>query len=304
MYYRIGRKNLALTVFVPYDCKNTCRFCASKRSYKEKKSDPGKVAESMKRVLYRTALPIKDVVFTGGEPMEDVNALKNLVKLVPKRMNIYINTTFIRKNMEEFVEMVNTCWAIKGVNISRHEETFERDEYMLDGIAKDEDIQRIKKPVRINCVEKGQNLQKIVERWEGKGVELSIRRDFRKPMTDTELHSPYDHTALALIESGFKFVGKTQCNVCDTTYFIKENGMRVQYHKGLMRTSIEDGFALEINDLIIDQAGDIAYDWEGCDTDRMKNIMRNSEKLYDEWDNHGQYEPGKYEPSTCGGAGC
>ena len=33
--YKVGRGNLAVTVFVPYDCPNHCPFCTSKDDYKD-----------------------------------------------------------------------------------------------------------------------------------------------------------------------------------------------------------------------------------------------------------------------------
>lgn len=44
MEFRCGRSNLALTVFVPYDCKNSCRFCTTKKSYEEKPANLAAVA--------------------------------------------------------------------------------------------------------------------------------------------------------------------------------------------------------------------------------------------------------------------
>lgn len=273
MIFRSGRNNLALTVFVPYDCKNSCRFCTTKKSYSEKKANLAAVADQMRNILYYYTFSITDVVFTGGEPMENVEALKILVEMIePLNKRVYINTTFTRKNMHEFVDLVNSNDTIRGVNISRHGETFEGDAYLFEDIAPDDAISKIKKPVRINCLDKGQNLKRIIDRWKGKGVELSIRRDYREPMTETQLHNPYDLTAMMLIKLGFVYAGKTQCNVCDTTIFEKE-GMIVRYHKGMERSSILGGSVLEFNDLIIDQAGSVAYDWKGSDDRIMRDML-------------------------------
>ena len=39
MNFTIGRDNLALTVFVPWDCGNNCFFCTSKQKYAAYKAD-------------------------------------------------------------------------------------------------------------------------------------------------------------------------------------------------------------------------------------------------------------------------
>lgn len=273
MIFKPGRNNLALTVFVPYDCKNNCKFCTTKESYREKPANLEAVSERLLFTLYYHTFPITDVVFTGGEPMENVKSLKGLIDLVePTRKKVYINTTFTRKNMQEFVELVNSNDVIQGINISRHGETIAHDMYMFEDIAADEEIENIKKPVRINCLDMGQNLERVIDRWKGKTVELSIRRDYRETMTEEQLHNPYDPTAMTLIKLGFSYAGKSQCNVCDTTIFKKE-GMIVRYHKGMEQSSILNGSTLEFNDLIIDQAGNIAYDWKNSNGRMMKEML-------------------------------
>lgn len=309
MEFRCGRSNLALTVFVPYDCKNSCRFCTTKKSYEEKPANLEAVADEMRGILYYYSFPITDVVFTGGEPMENVAALKRLIEMIePLNKKVYINTTFTKKNLQEFIDLVNGNDTIQGVNISRHGETFERDAYLLDDIAPDCEIAKIKKPVRINCLDKGQNLKRIIDRWNGKDVELSIRRDYREQMTDDQLHNPYDPTPMMLIDMGFSYVGKTQCNVCDTTIFERE-GMIVRYHKGLERSSILHGNTLEFNDLIIDQNGNFAYDWK----ESNERIVQEMKKEFNPFariflskpisSNHTQLYCGGRN-SYCGGSGC
>lgn len=309
MIFIPGRNNLALTVFVPYDCKNSCRFCTTKKSYKEKLADFASVADEMRGILFYYNFPITDVVFTGGEPMENVGALKRLIEMIePLNKKVYINTTFTRKNLQEFVDLVNSNDTIRGVNISRHGETFERDAYLFEDVAPDDAIANIKKPVRINCLDKGQNLERIIDRWKGKNVELSIRRDYREPITETQLHNPYDPVAMTLIKLGFVYAGKAQCNVCDTTIFEKE-GMIVRYHKGMERSSILNGNVLEFNDLIIDQAGNIAYDWK----ESNDRIMQEMKKEFNPFariflskpvsNNHTQSYCGGPN-SYCGGSGC
>ncbi len=274
----IGRNNLALTVFVPYDCKNNCKFCTSKESYKVEKPSIDNVKFQVKRFFEDFNYPIKDVVFTGGEPMYNITALKTLIKMIPSQYNIYINTTLINKNLNGFVDLVNKTENIKGVNISRHSESYEEDKKLFCDIAEDEKISLFEKPVRINCVLQGQDIEKIIKRWNGKGVELSFRKDFRIELTDEELHSPYDETALKINSLGYKFVKHTYCKVCDTTTFEKDGNI-VSYHKGKLNSSIRNESGLEINDLIIKQNGFFTYDWSAEDFETVYDIEKQFKKL-------------------------
>ena len=317
MLFSFGRENLALTVFVPYDCRNKCPFCSSKETYGTHRPSVDNVKYQLKRVLTEFNYPIKDVVFTGGEPMEDVGGLKELIDLVPPQYNIYINTTFTNRNIDEFVGFVNECPKIKGINISRHSETYEQDCALLCDIATDDKISTIQKPVRINCVVRNQNILKVIERWNGTGVHLYFRKDFNIEQDSTELHNPYDELTMKLVATGFSFKSHTQCNVCDTIIFEKD-GQIVAYHKGQKNSSIQTQEHLEINDLIIDQTGAFTFDWGKNDLriiseleqkhktiqqiamDNLKNIFQIA-PTYNVC--HPHYSCGGYNRG-CGGSGC
>lgn len=286
-----GRNNLALTVMVPYDRQNNCPFCTSKKMYQGKPGDAERVRPTLKALLEEYDFPIVDVVFTGGEPMADVDELKKLVALVPYGKNVYINTEFLMKDAWRFAEFVNNEPKIKGVNISRHEEEPDLERgtilHKSDGgtivdiqcskprtVVPDNFIKVfIRKPVRINVVLKGQDISRVLKRWRGEDVEVSLRRDFRKSMTPEELRNPYDETVVELIRLGFKPTGRTGCNVCETSSFEK-NGQLVRYHKGMLKTSIDHGDMLEYNDLIINHRGLPMYDWEDSGIKTMQAILR------------------------------
>ena len=59
----------------------------------------------------------------------------------------------------------------------------------------------------------------------------------------------------------------TFCNVCDTCIFYKMDGSKrefeIDYHRGLLKTSIKFGNIIEVNDLILLQNGKFCYDWDG-----------------------------------------
>lgn len=264
MSFVFGRENLALTIFVPFDCHNNCAFCTSKQTYKTDPPNVELVKAGVRSFFKDYRFPIKDVVFTGGEPMADIDILFELIDMIPSKYNVYINTTFTNKNLDDFVDLVNHCKKIKGVNISRHSETYEDDCRIFCNIAPDESIKRITKPVRINCVVGEQDIERVVSRWAYTGVELCFREDYTKFQNDeNHLHDPYGEVPIKLLQMGYQFHSHVQCNVCDTTRFIKEGNI-VSFHKGKHHSSILRQYELEINDLIIKQSGQFAYDWGEC----------------------------------------
>lgn len=258
--FLFGRNNLALTVFVPYDCQNSCPFCTTKKLYAN--VDDESVLYQVQHVFKDSTYPIKDVVFTGGEPMMNLALLKAFVDIVPKRCNVYINTCLMKRGLKEFSDYVNSEDKIKGINVSRHGETYEEDCRMLHDIALDDAMSLFAKPVRINCVVGSQDIDAVINRWKNKGVNLCFRKDYTIPQTQAELHDVYEPFMLDLINKGFKFDSHTQCNVCDTMRFVRD-GFTVAYHKGLEHSSIMSGDVLEINDLIIFPDGRMSYDWDG-----------------------------------------
>lgn len=273
MDFVFGRDNLALTVFVPWDCHNHCGFCTSKDSYRVNEPSLQNVKYQMRRFFQLYKFPVKDVVFTGGEPMMNIPALAELIDLVPKDKRIFINTTFIKATKGEFLDLVDKG-RISGVNISRHGETFEDDCKMMCGIADDEEILDINCPVRINCVLKGQCIGVLVERWRDKGVTLNLREDYTL-LVPRELHDPYRPVPMELLGIGYHFWKHTQCRVCDTTYFKPEDQElpTAMYHKGMQDSSILEGDVLEINDLIIDQTGALRYDWRQRDLETLEKLL-------------------------------
>ena len=260
-----GRKNLALTVMVPFDCPNNCPFCESKKEYAKNRPNLYGVLKTMEW-FFKTnnTVDVPEVVITGGEPMADIRALYAIINTIPSDKDVYINTTLIKRNFDAFVELVNKHPQIKGINVSRHCTTYEEDRKTLHGIVADNEISRIKKSVRINCVIKDRKhsfIRGVIARWENTGVELSFREDFNE-MTEEELHNPYSHS-LPYVATVKEYLGHTFCKVCDTTSFRSCRGMIIRYHKGLKNTFISlGGNKYEINDIIIRQDGSIFCDWD------------------------------------------
>ena len=104
-----GRKNLSLTVMVPFDCPNNCPFCESKKAYAENRPNLHAVLNAMELFFKKNnTLDVPEVVITGGEPMADIRALYAIINTIPKGKDIYINTTLIKRNFEAFVDLVNS----------------------------------------------------------------------------------------------------------------------------------------------------------------------------------------------------
>lgn len=316
-----GRHNLALTVMVPFDCPNNCPFCESKKEYATNRPNLNKVLNTMELFFKKNnTLEVPEVVITGGEPMADIRALYAIINTIPSDKDIYINTTLIKRNFDAFVDLVNNHPQIKGINVSRHCTTYEEDRKTLHGIVTDNEISRIKKSVRINCVIKDRKhsfFRGVIARWERTDVELSFREDFNE-MTEEALHNPYSHS-LPYVATVKEYLDHTFCKVCDTTVFCSSRGLIIRYHKGLKNTFINLGKnKYEINDIIIRQDGSIFCDWDFTNAhilppellyDDMKDIMKRSRERMIEiastpaytcgggWSSCG----GGYRVRTCGG---
>ena len=66
-----------VTMFVPYDCNNSCPFCVNKEEYRKSSSfDLDRCYRSLD--LLDRIFPHNDVVFTGGEPLAELEALEDI----------------------------------------------------------------------------------------------------------------------------------------------------------------------------------------------------------------------------------
>lgn len=275
--FTIGRSDFSVTVYVPWNCTNNCKFCSSKKDYERIKSDFNRLKESL-QLIRDSILPI--VVFTGGEPSSDIDKLRELLKIVDNKI-VYINTSLPKRNCSEFIEIVNSTECIRSISISRHCHTFEEDSEILYQIAEDELIATIKKPVRINVVAQHEesfsadSLKKYVDRWSRiakmKGGPNSLLLNLRGnyvTQSKADLHEMTGSKEINVLASNYYYQSHSFCNVCDTCTFIKFDENRqeelvINYHRGVMTTAVRFADIVEINDLIIFQNGDICYDWDG-----------------------------------------
>lgn len=268
MKFLKGRDNLSVTVYVPYNCQNNCSFCSSKLEYL-KPLNPLKTLSVLQKVRNSN---INEVVFTGGEPMSDIDSLEILINAVDNK-DVYINTTLINKNFDKFCSLVNNTDCIKGVNVSRHSASFIEDSLMLNDIVEDKYLQKIKKPIKINVVSKFDEtdqvnlnlVKKILKRWSSfSNITVNFRENFNNTTTQ-ELHSLNNKT-IEMFNSFAECVRRSYCDVCDTTTY-KYNGLLFNYHRGLPVTSIEMGNVTFVNDIIINVSGELVYDWDNKNKD-------------------------------------
>ena len=271
MKYKIGRNNLAATIYVPYDCDNNCPFCTSKIEYRQHFPNIGRIVKALKSLVDNPL--IQDIVFTGGEPLANMTILKMLVDITRnKGKNVFINTTFPKDSHDSLFYLLEEG-NVSGINISRHESSYEQDSKLFYNIAPDWLISKISVPVKINAVVTDVDsfitkLPTIINRWNKPNIRLCIRHDFRTT-TFTNLHTLTDDPILNYLIQNYSFESHTFCDVCDTVNF--EEG--ISYHRGMEHSSIKMGDTVIVNDIIVFPDGFIAYDWDRKPISDLKGFM-------------------------------
>ncbi len=253
MKFLVGRKNLACTIFVPFDCDNNCPFCTSKKMYKNIKLNPDKIIEKIN--MLNENYDIVEYVLTGGEPFANLNETKNIIGAMKKRC--FINTTLpLTENIDEVIEFINSEKKVHGINISRHIG------YNFNGVADLDVINRINKPIRINTVvNKNFSFDGFIEfvnKWGSDKRLINLRADYTK--LDTTSLKSRDSIETWLSEA-YTYMGSGGCLVCHSTTFDADNCI-ISYHRGLMFSSVMMGEKTYINDVIITPDGNVYKDWD------------------------------------------
>lgn len=255
MKFVVGRSNLACTIFVPFDCNNNCPFCTSKKMYKEMegKLDIEAIISLIKGL--NSNYSIKEYVLTGGEPFANLEETKRLVDSMEKRC--FVNTTLpMVENIDEVIDYINTCDKIHGINVSRHIG------FNFKGVADIDTINRIKKPIRVNTViNKNFSFDKFkefVKEWGSDSRMINLRADYTK-LDTTSLKARDDIETMLSTE--YMFNGAGGCLVCHSSTFIADNCF-IQYHRGLMYSSVKMGEKTYVNDVIITPDGKMYKDWD------------------------------------------
>lgn len=258
MKFKFGRSNMAITVYVPYDCENTCPFCTSKKEYAKTKMDFEAVKAALQQAI---KIPgITDVVFTGGEPTADIHKLYELIEIA-KHKNVYVNTTLPQKNFFGIQELCDDG-DITGINISRHATSFSEDCKLFHNIVDDWAFKGISVPIKVNAVITDkttiEDVKAIIDRWkDDSNVTVCFRRDFRKTTPET-LHAMSGDNILDYLFDNYEFASHGFCDVCDTVKFVEN----IAFHRGLEKSSLKVGNTVIINDIIIFPDGFVAYDWD------------------------------------------
>ena len=308
MKLKSGRNNLAVTLFVPWDCGNNCPFCTTKQEYK----DPSNFSLNKQiNTLYQIwgIDDAKDIVITGGEPLADLAGLTELLSAICsmsmlKPKNVYINTSMhdFRKSASagSFLYFFTLFkGVIKGVNVSEHISlSFTKsDSFLL------EVLHQCNIPVKLNCVLTGKEnyseLFEFVYKWQKQVNVISFRRDYKSVETEEDLRG--EDSTLLTLQDIFGDYTSGGCEVCNDDIF---KGGKVHYHRGKEKTLIEKKSHLIVNDIIIKQDGSLYLDWD-------KQHPVTPVDLLTQWDTKANTLPVKNRErvkytlyGSCGGGGC
>lgn len=276
--YKTREGGATVTIFVPYDCRNNCPFCINKQEYADMTGfSEEKIIESIE--IMNAITPRCDFVFTGGEPMADLDSLQRMLDHIPTTHRVFINTTlpvFADRPAEEIVAFAErnkdkiTC-----INVSRHMQHYVQE-------SPDELFDRLPVPARVNCVlwknYPTKQLPDFIRRWKQHPVSIQFRYDY----TDTTPENLYEkdndrilNDLKALCEYKGLDGSRMRCG-----YHFEYEGVEVTYHKTLPYSTItetgDDGVTYDVlYDIIIKQNGDIHSDWTGVmmDVDGYKKVV-------------------------------
>ena len=259
-----GRNNLAVTLFVPWDCGNNCPFCTTKQEYKDQ-SNFSLINQIITLLKIWCVDDVKDVVITGGEPLANIDGLKELLTAIYsmatlKKKKIYINTSMHDldgRDAESYLQFFTQFKdVIKGVNVSEH---------ISFNLAKGNGIlldilHLCKIPVKLNCVltgkERYNDLFEFVYKWQKQVDTISFRKDYRAVRTDDELRA--EDATLLMLKDIWGDYTSGGCEVCNDDVF---KGGKVHYHRGKESTLIDEKTCLIVNDIIVKQDGSLYLDW-------------------------------------------
>ncbi len=276
--YKTREGGATVTIFVPYDCKNNCPFCINKEEYGDMTGfSVDKIIESIK--VMDSITPECDFVFTGGEPLSNLEDLQKMIDHIPSTHRLFINTTFPVFEGRDPQVMLDFCEHNKDkitcINISRHLVKYVEE-------SPDELIAQIPVPVRINCVlyknYPRERLIDYLDRFNKYNIPIQFRFDY----TDTTPENLYDREHDSIYKDLGEFchyTGLDGCRMrCGFHYTYKD--LELTYHKTLPYSTIvekdeTDGVTYDIlYDILIKQNGVIHGDWDGTilDVEKYRNV--------------------------------
>lgn len=269
-----------MTVFVPYDCKNHCPFCINKEEYADMTGfSLEKICASIRQMDAIT--PRCDFVFTGGEPLSDLDALQIMLDEIPTTHKVYINTTLpVSEHQSEedvlaFLE--RNKHKITCVNVSRHMQ-----KYVVE--SNDGLLSRLPVRFRVNCVlykdYPAKDLIPYLERFRKiPGATIQFRFDYTAT-TPENLYDEEHDKILQDLKQIARYTGLDGCRMRCGFHF-DYHGLELTYHKTLpystvVETDPADGVTYDIlYDILIKQNGDIHSDWTGVrmDVEAYKKVV-------------------------------
>ncbi len=274
MEYITRTGGATVTVFVPYDCNNHCPFCINKAEYSDtSKFNLEQVIRSIKIMSVMT--PECDFVFTGGEPLADLDQLDRMLDAVHQRgtnHKVFINTTLPvnEKTNEELLARCLNFWygsgMITGVNVSRHLRKYVQE-------CDDKIFTLLKFEPRVNCVlynldlldkELDIKLINFVNRFKDITGYIQFRKDY-VVTTPQNLYDEENDEILNKLKQVFNYVGSFGRYRMRVGYEFKAGDYKVTYHKTLPYSKIYlTNNSSVLYDIIIKQDGSIKEDWDTC----------------------------------------
>ena len=262
--YKTREGGATVTVFVPYDCNNHCPFCINKREYADMHGfSLEKICDSIR--LIDSITPNCDFVFTGGEPMANLESLQTMLDCIPTTHRLFINTTFPVMNDYSTEEMLafaeKNKHKISCFNISRHMKKYVEE-------SPDEVIARIPTKKRVNCVLYKNYPADQLTAFADRFGEYKIPIQFRYDYTETTPENLYDESSdhiLSDLKHFLTYKGLDGCRMrCG--YHFEYKGNHLTYHKTLPYSTIiekgADGITYAIlYDILIKQTGLLVSDW-------------------------------------------
>lgn len=245
-----------VAIFVPYDCQNNCKFCPTKKYYKNFKFNLEKTLSTIKKV--KNSGLFTEFMITGGEPLADLNILKQIVNAC-KGHDIYINTTLPKsENIDEIIDFINNNDDIRGLAISRH-----INQELLNVCDKDI-INKIKKDNWINTVV-NENTDKskllnFIKSWDDVSTIscVNIRHQYQE-LTKENLY--LDTEISNFLQQNFKLNKASSCDICCSKVY-NNNDKFVRYIKQLNSAFYKDDVLHIYHNMIISPEGDLCYDWK------------------------------------------
>ncbi len=277
--YKTREGGATVTIFVPYDCRNNCPFCINKEEYAD--CTGFSVEAICKSIATMDAItPNCDFVFTGGEPLDNLQALQTMLDCIPTTHKVYINTTLPvsehQSGDEVLAFLAKNKAKITCINISRHMQKYVQE-------SNDDLLPRLEVPFRINCVlykhYPVQELVPYVERFLPiHGANIQFRFDYTETTPENLYEEEHDRI-LHDLRAIAPFKGLDGCRMrCGFHFDYK--GMELTYHKTLPYSTIvetdADGVTYDIlYDILIKQTGAIHGDWDGTvlDVEAYRNVV-------------------------------